>query len=113
MTRFRTVAFLTLFGLPTTINAQQPVINQTNPAYLDCLRRAVNQIDDQKSDASIIAQAILPMCAQEYAANRAAFGRRTTNPVTEQQLLERMDAAKSQVATGIVLKARDSKAKSN
>jgi hypothetical protein len=93
--------------------AQNDERDATIQAYQDCLHRAAAQYDDQKSNAEKIAAAIVAMCAQEYAAEKAVWGKTVSDPAEAQTLFERMDAMKLRQAIELVLKERQDRANSN
>ena len=99
--------------LSTVSRAQNDERDATIQAYQDCLHRAAAQYDDQKSDAGNIAAAIVTMCAQEYAAEKAAWGKTTSDPAEARMLFERMDAMQLRQAIELVLKERQDRASSN
>jgi hypothetical protein len=102
----RLLLFLGLLAFPGVSLAQVDERDATEQAYLDCLQRAAGQHDDQKSDAAAVAGAIIPLCASEYAAQKAAWGRFATDPASQRTLFDRMDAAQLQTAKDAVLKER-------
>lgn len=102
----RLLLFLGIMALPAASLAQVEERDATERAYSDCLERAAGQIDDQKSDVAAIANAIIPLCAGEYAAQKTAFGRYTSDPAAQRALFDAMDAARVQTATGVVLRER-------
>jgi hypothetical protein len=99
--------------LSTASRAQNDERDATIQAYQDCLHRAAAQYDDQKSDAGNIAAAIVSMCAQEYAAEKAAWGKATSDPAEARALFDRMDAMQLRQAVELVLKERHDRASSN
>lgn len=98
--------FLGILALPAVALAQVDERDGTERAYSDCLERVASQIDDQKSDVAAIANAIIPLCASEYAAQKTAFGRFTSDPAAQRALFDAMDAARVQTATSVVLRER-------
>lgn len=102
----RLFLFLSILALPATLQAQVDERDATERAYSDCLERAASQLDDQKPDVAAIANAIIPLCANEYAAQKTAFGRFTSDPAEQRTLFDAMDAAQVQTATSAVLRAR-------
>ena len=102
----RLFLFLSILALPAESLAQVDEREATEQAYLDCLQRAASQRDDQKSDVATIAKAIIPVCADEYTAQKTAFGRFTSDPAAQRTLFDTMDAAQVQTATSVVLKER-------
>jgi hypothetical protein len=99
--------------LSTACRAQNDERDATIQAYQDCLHRAAAQYDDQKSDAENIAAAIVAMCAREYAAEKAAWGKSISDPAEARMLFERMDAMQLRQAIDRVLKERQDRANSN
>ena len=99
--------------LSTQCQAQNDELDAAIQAYQDCLYRAAAQHDDLKSDAAAIAGAITPMCAQEYAAEKAAWGKNFSDAAAAKAEFGRMDALQARQATEVVLKERQDKAKRN
>jgi hypothetical protein len=99
--------------LSTACRAQNDERDATIQAYQDCLHRAAAQYDDQKSDAENVAAAIVAMCAQEYAAEKAAWGKTVSDPAEARTMFERMDSMRLRQAIELVLKQRQDRANSN
>jgi len=99
--------------LSTACRAQNDERDATIQAYQDCLHRAAAQYDDQKSSAENVASAIVAMCAQEYAAEKAVWGKTVSDPAEARMLFERMDAMQLRQAIELVLKERQDRANSN
>ena len=97
--------------LSTICHAQNNELDAAIQAYQDCLYRAAAQHDDQKSDATAIATSIVPMCAQEYAGEKSAWGKTFSDPAAAQAEFVRMDGAQTSQAVDVVLKERQEKAK--
>ena len=93
--------------------AQNDELDAAIQSYQDCLYRAAAQHDDLKSDPAAIAGAIVPMCAQEYAAEKAAWGKNFSDPAAARAEFARMDALQARQAADVVLKERQDKAKRN
>jgi hypothetical protein len=53
------------------------------------------------------------MCAQQYAAEKAAWGKTASDPAEVRLLFERMDALQLRQAIELVLKERQDRASSN
>ena len=107
------LALIVGFLLSTDCHAQNDELDAAIQAYQDCLHRAAVQRDDQKADAATVAAAILPMCVQEYAAEKTAWGKTFANPAAAQAEFSRMDAMQARQAVEVVLKERQDRAKSN
>ena len=99
--------------LSTACQAQNDELDAAIQAYQDCLHRAAAQRDDLKSDAAAVAAAMVPMCAQEYAAEKTAWGKTFSDPAAAQTEFRRMDSEQTRQAAEIVLKNRQDRAKSN
>jgi hypothetical protein len=99
--------------LSTDCRAQNDERDAAIQAYQDCLHRAAAQRDDQKSDAGTIAAAMVAMCAQEYAAEKAVWGKTASDPAEARILFERMDAMQLRQAVELVLKERQDRARPN
>jgi hypothetical protein len=93
--------------------AQENVKDTTQRAYVRCLLASTQKMDDQRSDAATIALAIIPLCASEFAAAKAAWGKAAPNPAAAKMLYDQMDAGQIELATAAVLQVRKDKANSN
>lgn len=107
------LALVVGFMFSTDCHAQNDELDAAIQAYQDCLHRAAVQRDDQKADAAIVAAAIVPMCAQEYAAEKTAWGKTFADPAAAQAEFNRMDAMQARQAAEVVLKERQDRTKLN
>ncbi len=101
------------FVLTIPCRAQNNELDAAVEAYQACLQRAAAQIDDQKSDVTAVATAIVPMCASEYAAEKSAWGKTFSNPAAAQMEFTRMDASQLQHVVEAVLSERREREKPN
>jgi hypothetical protein len=101
------------FTLSTQCLAQNDELDAAIQSYQDCLYRAAAQHDDLKSDPAAVAGAIMPMCAQEYAAEKTAWGKHFSDLAAAQAEFSRMDALQPRQAAEVVLKGREDKARRN
>ena len=115
MKRVPAVFLLAIVGSvwPHFAVAQESDMEATQRAYVGCLLASAQKMDDQRSDAAAIARIIMPLCASEFAAAKAAWGRTAPNPAAAQMLYDKMDAGQIQLATAAVLQVRKDKENSN
>jgi hypothetical protein len=113
MKRQAMLALTASLTLAIPCHAQNNELDAAVEAYQACLQRAAAQIDDQNSDVTTIATAIVPMCAMEFAAEKSAWGKTFSDPAAAQTEFARMDASQLQHVVEVVLNERHDRAKSN
>ncbi|HUE63598.1 MAG TPA: hypothetical protein VMO78_04405 [Rhizomicrobium sp.] len=71
----------------------------------NCLGRAAEQMDDGKSDARTVGQAIEPVCATQFS-HLVEVNGRSLNPAAYNLYLEKVRPDQLEFAAGVVLKVR-------
>ena len=111
MKRRTMMALTASLAFTSPCRAQNDELDAAVEAYQACLQRGAAQIDDQMSDVTAIATAIVPMCAGEYSAEKSAWGKTLSDPARVQMEFARMDAAQLQHVVEIVLDERRARVK--
>ena len=74
-------------------------------AYIGCLIAATQRLDDHRSDAATVAQAIQGVCSHEWQAEKEEAVR-DMNPTARQMTIEKLDQKQLQLSIQVVLTVR-------